>query len=1046
MTPLLLTLALFTVWWLIGVAALVVVRADMTSLRIVLTAPVLGTAATLIPLFTLSHVGVAMEDGAPAVTIALVGASAIVLAIRRPKLPGGIIPVLAICIAGLLLVGHPFFTFGFRWLAYANDDMANYVLSATYLLHHGLLTPIDYVGLRHDSDYASVSASLHLVGSRPGADITLAALARVIGRPPEQVFMPLILGLNLCTACGTAALAMQASRRWWAAAVAAALVAVSPQTTYGLLLQLLPQVWALGLAVALCALLMRRELHRDSGAGVRDVIPISMLIVAIIVVYIELASTLALAYVLFIVALALRRDIDLRVAVRMWLPILAIVAIVLNRYGMRELDYLRAQTTVGIHGLFSGPPNWGYTLVPSALPGIIGIQVIPTASTAPLLQWSIVAAAILLIGALAASLLTAFRGVAASVALLAYAVIGLFLALKDSDFGLFKLYMYVQPFLAAAVAVWLAMVRRRRTLMFVALPLIALFALQISTQRAYVGDSANPLALRDASTKDLLPVFRRLVATDKRPVISVTENSVLGKLEAVSMGERPLYFISQNLFTQRSSKPARVNGWQRRSFAIVGSHPEAVDQFWENIHAVRVLSAGRCTIVLPSGNQIVLNRRWLPEGHGDLVTRPCDSPRNILVFTASKLGWGFYGLANRRAVSFYPPQRDFAFRGRTMSAYGRYALFRILKPAPRVRLELDLSTTNLQSLLPPAAVVGKTYVPLPVLGRGAAHVFSAPVQTQTIDGQPYLLLDMGRSGTLPVYRRSGVAGLYGRSVPLDPRYLTAFVRNISLITDAQYERLRPPSTLSSFPAALIDPNLEYSGIYEDGWVGADSYAVLAGGKAANLVVRAEVRPVRGRQRLEVLVDGREVAAREVDPGHLDLQVALPASPARRRVELRWRSASPLPEPDGRRAAAIVRFLGVVPRGSVGGVVRPPLAVREFPKDLTPTLSYSGIYPDGWLERQAFVVLASGRAADLHLKADVPPAPGGQRLEVIVNGRELVARVVAPGQLELRVALPASRVPRRVELRWRSAPRLPAPDGRATPALLRFLGIVAPASH
>ena len=79
------------------------------------------------------------------------------------------------------------------------------------------------------------------------------------------MFMPLIYSLAMSTACGTAALAMQASRRWWAASVAAIFIVISPQATYGIIVQLMPQVWGLGIATALCAFLMRRELHSAGG-------------------------------------------------------------------------------------------------------------------------------------------------------------------------------------------------------------------------------------------------------------------------------------------------------------------------------------------------------------------------------------------------------------------------------------------------------------------------------------------------------------------------------------------------------------------------------------------------------------------------------------------------------------------------------------------------------------------------------------------------------------------------------------------------------------
>jgi hypothetical protein len=1053
MTAVLLTLALFAAWWLIGVAVLVAVRADTASLRIALTAPVLGMAATVLSFFVLSHAGVAMEACALPVTIVFLVGSAAVIAVRRPTFPASVAPVLAVCIGALVLAGWPMLVYGFGWIANANDDMANYVLSATQVLHHGLLAPPDLVALSHDRDYPSVVETLHAFGSRPGADIMLGAFASVARRPAYQLFMPLILALNLCTICGTAALAMQASRRRWVAVIAAALVAVSPLATFGVLQQLLAQVGGLALATTLFALLMRRELHRGSRPALRDVVPIGILVAAVIVVYVELAAALALGYALYVSLLAFRRELDLRVVARLWLPAVALTAVVLNTYGITELRYVGSQTHLGVsgspHGLFGETPSFGFSLVPSALPGIVGLQKLPVPGNAPLVGWSIVAAAILLTGVLASSVLAALRGVAASVVVMAFAALGIFLGTKSSDYGLYKLYMYVQPFLAAGVAVWLAKISRKRTLAIVFVPLALLVASEVSTQQAYVRDSRDPLGLRHASARDLLPAFHHLVAKDQKPIISVTENPTLGKLEAVSAGQRPMNFISQNFFTVFiPPRIAHLNGWRQRSFKFVGSRTSRVDRFMENTHASAALSTGRCTIVLPTGTQTVVNRRALPEGSPDLVAKPCDGlPRNTLVFISSKLGWSYFAFHDRREVAFYQVEPDSFYSGHTMSGFGRYTLFRILRPSTRVRLEINLSTTFIHdgsNVLPPAGIVGKHRISLPLVGRGSARVFSPPFQAQTIDGQSYALLDMGQDGKLLLDHRPGLEGLWGRSIPVDPRYVASFVRDISLVTDAQYRRLHPPAVLSLFPKALANPDVEYSGIYEDGWAAEASYAVLAGGSEAELLLRAEVPPARGGQRLQLLVNGLQIAARKVAPGHLELRLPVPSSRSPRRVELRWASAPKLPAPDGRPASALVRFLGIVPSGSEA-VTRPPSALEHFPSDLKPGLSYSGIYSDGWIERQASVVLAGGPAADLRLKAEVPPAPGGQRLQLSVNGHRVANRRTPPGALDLRFPLPASRTARRIQLRWAAAPKLPAPDGRPAAALIKFLGIVSSGS-
>jgi hypothetical protein len=219
MTALLFTFGLFASWSLVGLAALAAIGADTTSLRITLTAPVLGTAVTLVPLFVLSNFGQPMDDVAIPVFATLLLGSIATLAIRRPRIPASVAPVIALCFVDLLLVGRPMFHYGFDWIANANDDMANYVLSATQLLHHGLVGQVDVSALAHDRDYSTALQPLHNHGARPGADITLAAVSSATGVPPYEAFMPLILALNLCAICGTAALAMQrpaagGRRRW----------------------------------------------------------------------------------------------------------------------------------------------------------------------------------------------------------------------------------------------------------------------------------------------------------------------------------------------------------------------------------------------------------------------------------------------------------------------------------------------------------------------------------------------------------------------------------------------------------------------------------------------------------------------------------------------------------------------------------------------------------------------------------------------------------------------------------------------------------------
>lgn len=1029
MLAVLLTLVLFLVWCVIGLAALVALRADVRELRVALTAPILGTALTVVPLFALSNAGVPMDSGALPVWVVLLVGSLIVLALRRPRLSLAVAPVVVLCLIDLALLGRPMFQFGFDWIANANGDMGYYVLSATQLMGHGLQSAVDFHALASNRDFATSAQTLNLRGLRPGTQIALAGLAAVTGRPPVALYMPMSIAIAMCGICATGALAMQASRRWWSASVAAALLVASPMAGYGVMQQLLPQDWGLGLAVALFAWLMRPEMYQKQGPRIPDLFVISVSAVALFVVSYEVAASLALAYGLYVALLVARRRVSLRAVGILWgVPLVATV-VVFNTFLPRALGWLRNFVLpVGTSGFGGGVSLFGYAAVPTALPGAAGLRSLFASPQAPHMGLFILVAVGLFAGVFIASVVTARKGAAAGVTLLGDLALGILLAKNGNDFGLFKLYMYMQPFLAATVAVLLSSLRSRLTLAIVSALTAVVVCLQLSTLNAYVKQSRNPIDLHNASQPDLLPKFRRLFMAATDPVVTVTDNFALEELEGASAGDKPLFFLSRNIFD---------SSWKERKSNVPSAHGVTRIAFAENADASRVLSGGSCLVFLPTGSQLALNRRSLPEGSPNLIMRPCGDTKNVLAFVVSSLGQPATLPANRRAVSFWQLEADPSFPGRTFSGFGRYALFEILGPTPSVRAVLDFTTSPIQTpsgshRLPPAAIVGAERVQFPVVGSGSARVVSPPLRPRMIDGRPYIVLDMGRSGEFPLVRRPGVTGLWGKSVLLDPRFLTSYVRDVSLVSPAEYGRLRAPMAIRNIPGDLANPNLEYSGFYEDGWVGQTSYAQLSGGPPGRLVIRALVLPRQQGQRLRVLVNGRSVEARSVTPGLLNLDIPLPASAGRRTIELRWAGVTRLAAPDRRSVAARLTFLGMA---------EPPLALRSVPADLTnPGLAHSGIFKDGWLQKDARVVLAGGVAGRLRLRAQV--VAGGQRLELRVNGRTVASRAVKPGELEIQASIPASKSARTVELRWAKTARIAPNDPRRAAALLQSIAVAA----
>lgn len=914
-------------WSVIGLALLTACRLDVSEMRVVLTAPALGSVVVVLLLFAISRTGSGLDTAGAVAIYVLIGVAALFLIWRRPAFTADALVIAAICVASLLVIGAPLFQFGFDWIGNANDDMANYVLAATKLLHHGLLGPLDVVGLTHDRDVPGALQVLHSAGARPGSEIELAGFSSAVGRPPYAMFMPFILALNLCVVCGAGALAAATSRRRFAPLLAAILMAVSPLATYGVTQQLVAQVWGLAIAAALLALLFRVDLHLRPARG-GQILVIAVVAAGLVLVYVEMAATLAVAYAIFVAVLALRRQTTASALIRLWAPTLLLTVLALNTYLPRELRFAVTQAS---HGLQASKGHlFGYALVPTALPAVVGLQTLDVSTAAPHISTYIIVAAAILAVVMVAAIRAAWRLEGAAVAVVAYMVLAVVLGLQAADFGLFKLYMYVQPFAVAVVAT--AVARLSGRLLAAAVVVIAVvLGVQLRTQNVYVDRSRNPIDLPQASSPSLLPVVRRALSDAGPVLVSYAENPTLAKMEAAGAGDAPLLLGSRDIVGElltvvnrellppsllsQMATVRRHDGWKVHSFDLHVSGG-AGNQFAANTHADEEISSGKCRVALPTGTELPFNRALLHEGSGPIAIRHCSGARNLLAFIQSDLGEGFYLARRYRTISFFQLQPDYFFRSRTFSGFGRYVLFRVLNPTAGSRIKLSLTTTlrhDGSNRIPPAVIIGADRSRLPLMGRGAARVYSAPVRTQMIEGVPYLMVDMGINGTRLPVSRPGLTGLYGGSVPLDPRYLTSYVRDISLVSDAAYRALKAPKSLSRFPADLASPSTVYSGIYEDGWIGEDCYAVLAGGRRTRLVVKADALQLRG-QRLDVFVNGKLVTSNRVAGGALEVRVPIPASTQKRRVELRFAKLGRLRAPDLRPATARLLFFGLVDRG------------------------------------------------------------------------------------------------------------------------------------
>ena len=221
---------------------------------------------------------------------------------------------------------------------------------------------------------------------------------------------------------------------------------------------------------------------------------------------------------------------------------------------------------------------------------------------------------------------------------------------------------------------------------------------------------------------------------------------------------------------------------------------------------------------------------------------PPEPKTNKLILLSSSLGSYFY-VPDFGKTSLFEAEQDFFFPNARFAAAGRYLLFRVEHPTKKQRLLLDLTTSLLadgKSELPPATVAGETRVLIGLEGHGAARVLSPPFAPLVVDGVAYALLDLGAEARLMKTPRSGLMGLYGRSVALDTRRVVAFIRKIRAVDSEAAHENAAPTRIADFPADLSNPNLQFSGIYEDGWIGNRGFVTLSSVAPGKAIIRGLV--------------------------------------------------------------------------------------------------------------------------------------------------------------------------------------------------------------
>jgi len=397
----------------------------------------------------------------------------------------------------------------------------------------------------------------------------------------------------------------------------------------------------------------------------------------------------------------------------------------------------------------------------------------------------------------------------------------------------------------------------------------------------------------------------------------------------------------------------------------------------------------------------------------------------------SSLGSHYY-LGDRKNISFYQQEYDYFDQSKFTNAMGRFFLLRIENPSPEVYIRLAVSKTLMakdrKAWSSEAIVRGEKDVPISFTGSGAANIYVGPIKPVKVGDAYYIALDMGEGARAFPSHRAGLKALYNQDIPLDYRWLISYGRDISVISPEEFQALERPVYLENFPKDIVNAKgLEFSGIYEDGWISPESHFVFGQSHSGDVVrMRFEItKGLVGGNALgdaKVSVNGSSPLVLPVAPGTYDWLIPIKNPNSKTDVRVSFSFKGILPTEDNRLVSAKLESIKLI------SISKVDLATEKAPRPPT-----NGIDSDGWCENQAvFDMPVNASAKGVVLTIDYPGwwnVPAASVVKVQLDDFSPQVFTLKQGRNRLIVSGPAGASMRRVHLEADPHLILHLPDGR-----------------
>lgn len=1043
--------ALFLIWTLVGRALFAIVAPRYGALRAWLLAPGVGLAATLLCVMVLNQVGLPVRAFSRPMTAVLVLASTGILVWRRPITPGkSLLPFLGAVIVSLLWTGWPAFQAGFNWISYGNDDMANYCMAAERFASYGFFhvpTMADLGG----RDYTAYFFFMHTADMmRFGGEHVVAWSATLVGLKAIEAFMPSIVALSLVQLFGAAGLALHAGRHRRLAIVTVWILAVLPLFMLGTLYQLIAQVAGVGLMLTTLALLSRAWITERRCDVLRYSLLPAIAGAGLCITYPETTPFAGLTYMIFLGLSVVRRRMSVRLAVGLTAYVLLGITVLLHYNMFCYLATVVMQLGSATHEANLLLSLFPFFLIPTGFSNFFGWMPIARDFAEPAVTISIIGGMLLSLVLIWRMTREAWQVRTAAILLVIDTAVAVYFYRGRNDFPLYKLAMWMQPPLAIALAGLLVNLRSRVGIGAI----IALFAVSTApTALYYTRSSEGSISggmteLRFASQLGMkIPP----PANANAQVTVGVENVVAAKFAVSELRGYQLALASRDYFFPNTRIDFRDPPPHAKFHPHIGEMEQARPLMIERNTTLVTTSAlwhtefsqpvvkGAPDYYLFLATQLSLFNKF---GHDPtepirsvFELKPAADVRNQLMFVHSGRGNHYY-LGDRRFISFFQQETDPYAPSRTFNGLGRFMLLRVENPTDEIYLRVAATRTLLPKRTPwseKAVVHAEQDMPLGAIGTGAFNLFIGPLRPHKFQNAHFIAIDLTDFPKPILDPRTGLKAAYNRFIPLDYRRLLGWARDISVISPEEYKKLERPTRIVNFPADLATATtLEFSGIYEDGWISPDSKFVLGAAPAKSVLrVRGFVPQIPGtplgKGNLQLSVATSAAPHRVEMPattGQFDWLVPMPEASTITRLGLHFTAGADLPNGDDRPAAAKIEGIEILPAL--------PLQKFDYANVGSTRLASGGMDQDGWMTSEASIELpAFDTPTQVILRFEFPGWTGATQspLRAQLTGESLPEHTLTPANATVQLNVSASAKPRTLRLTTGPNHPLPAPDTR-----------------